>query len=97
MASSTEHESHEIRYASSGGVNIAYEIAGRGVADLVSIGGWITHIEVANEDPRMASLGASLGEFARVINFDKRGTGLSDRVPDARLPRWSSGWMTSAR
>ena len=86
MASSSEHDPGEIRYARSGGVNVAYQITGAGPADLVYIGGWVTHIEVANEDPRMASFGDSLSRFARVVNFDKRGTGLSDRVPDAQLP-----------
>ena len=81
-----EQEPGEIRYARSGGVNIAYQISGVGPADLVYIGGWITHIEVAKEDPGMASFGESLGSFARVVNFDKRGTGLSDRVPEAQLP-----------
>jgi len=83
MASGTGYETGEICYARSGGVNVAYRIAGAGSADLVCVGGCVTHIEAANEDPRMASFGESLGRFARVLNFDKRGTGLSDRVPDA--------------
>ena len=81
-----EQTSAEIRYARSGGVNIAYQISGDGPANLVYVGGWITHLEVANEDPGMAGFGESLAGFARVVSFDKRGIGLSDRVPDARLP-----------
>ncbi len=86
MTSGSDHESGEIGYAKSGGVNIAYQITGAGPVDLVYIGGWVTHLEAANEDPLMASFGEALGRFARVVNFDKRGVGLSDRVPDAQLP-----------
>ncbi len=82
----TEQALGEIRYASSGGVKIAYRLSGVGPADLVYVGGWITHLEVASEDPGMAGFGESLGGFARVVNFDKRGTGLSDRVPEVELP-----------
>ncbi len=81
-----EQDPGGIRYASSGGVNVAYRIGGAGQVDLVYIGGWITHIEVADEEPGMAGFADSLAGFARVITFDKRGTGLSDRVPDAQLP-----------
>ena len=86
MPSLREHESGEIRYASSGGVSIAYEVNGSGPVDLVYVGGWVTHIEAAREDPAMARFQDSLRRFARVVDFDKRGTGLSDRVPDAQLP-----------
>lgn len=86
MSSLTEHESGEIRYANSGGVNVAYQVSGAGPVDLVFVGGWITHIEAAREDPGIARFQDSLRRFSRVVDFDKRGTGLSDRVPDAQLP-----------
>jgi class 3 adenylate cyclase len=86
MSSLLEHQPGEIRYAKSGGVNIAYRVGGAGPVDLVYVGGWVTHIEVAREDPGIARFQESLGRFSRVVDFDKRGTGLSDRVPDARLP-----------
>lgn len=86
MGPAVEHHPVEIRYAKSGGVNIAYEVTGRGPPDLVHIGSWVTHIEAAYEDPAIASFAGSIGWFARVVNFDKRGVGLSDRVPEAQLP-----------
>ena len=76
----------EIRYAKSGGVNVAYRVSGSGPADLVFVGGWVTHLEIWEEDPAIARFMSSLGRFARVVEFDKRGTGLSDRVPEDRLP-----------
>jgi class 3 adenylate cyclase len=81
-----EHQSGDIRYAKSDGVNVAYQVSGAGAVDLVYVGGWVTHLEAAREDPAIARFQASLQRFASVIDFDKRGTGLSDRVPDAQLP-----------
>ena len=76
----------EIRYADSGGVQIAYEVFGAGPRDLVFVHGWVTNLELMWEQPRVAHALERLGSFCRVINFDKRGTGLSDRVPVDRLP-----------
>ena len=74
----------DIRYARSGAVNIAYRVVGRGPLDLVVIPGWISHLEGGREDPTLGlpRFGRRLAAFARVIAFDKRGTGLSDRVRD---------------
>ena len=83
---SVENGSAVIRYAQSDGVNIAYKLSGEGPTDLVYVGGWVTHLEVWEEDPAIARWLASLRRFARVLEFDKRGTGLSDRVPVDRLP-----------
>jgi pimeloyl-ACP methyl ester carboxylesterase len=83
---SVEKGSVEIGYANSGGVNVAYKLSGAGPADLVYIGGWVTHLEVWEEDPAIARWQGSLRRFARILEFDKRGTGLSDRVPVDRLP-----------
>jgi len=74
-----------IRYARSGDVNIAYEITGEGPFDLVLVPGFFSHLEVDWEYPGSARLFERLGSFARLIRFDKRGTGLSDRgvgLPD---------------
>jgi class 3 adenylate cyclase len=76
----------EIRYVESGGVNIAYQTFGSGPRDLVFVHGWVTNLELIWEHPRVAGALDRLGSFCRVINFDKRGTGLSDRVPVDRLP-----------
>ena len=69
----------EIRYARSGGVNIAYEVTGDGPLDLVLVPGFVSHMELDWQEPRYARFLERLGSFARLIRFDKRGTGLSDR------------------
>ena len=76
----------DIQYADSDGVQIAYEVFGSGPRDLVFVHGWVTHLELMWDQPRVARSLERLGSFCRVINFDKRGTGLSDRVPVDRLP-----------
>lgn len=72
------------RYAKSGEVSIAYQVFGDGPLDLVYVPGWVSHVEHAWEEPGYARFLERLATFARVIVFDKRGTGLSDR--DAGLP-----------
>jgi pimeloyl-ACP methyl ester carboxylesterase len=69
-----------IRYARSGAVNIAYQVTGDGPFDLVLVPGFFSHLEIDWEHPSMARLLERLGAFARLIRFDKRGTGLSDRT-----------------
>jgi pimeloyl-ACP methyl ester carboxylesterase/DNA-binding CsgD family transcriptional regulator len=68
------------RYARSGEVNIAYQVFGDGPIDLVFVPGFISHIELAWEEPYLARFLRRLAAFTRVIFFDKRGTGLSDPV-----------------
>jgi pimeloyl-ACP methyl ester carboxylesterase len=70
----------ETRYALSGDVSIAYQVHGDGPIDLVVFPAWITNVELMWEEEVMAAYFRRLGEAARVIRFDKRGTGLSDRV-----------------
>ncbi len=74
-----------IRYARSGDVNIAYQVTGEGPFDLVLVPGFFSHLEIDWEHPAHAHFLERLGSFARLIRFDKRGTGLSDR--DGRPPR----------
>jgi class 3 adenylate cyclase len=69
-----------IRYARSGDVNVAYQVTGDGPFDLVLVPGFFSHLEIDWEHPSMAHLLERLGSFARLIRFDKRGTGLSDRT-----------------
>jgi pimeloyl-ACP methyl ester carboxylesterase len=76
----------ETRYAVSGDVNIAYQVFGSGPIDLVFVMGWVSHLEYFWREPRFAAFLRRLGTLARVILFDKRGTGLSDRVPLSQLP-----------
>jgi pimeloyl-ACP methyl ester carboxylesterase len=76
----------ETRYARSGDVNIAYRVVGEGPRDLVLVLGWVSHVEYIWEEPSAAAFLRRLASFSRLIVFDKRGTGLSDRVPNAELP-----------
>src|SRR5215469_18295883 len=71
------------RYAKSGDVHIAYQAFGEG-PDLIMAPGFVSHIENYWDEPSLARWLNKLGGFCRVILFDKRGTGLSDRV--AHLP-----------
>ncbi|MGB8058831.1 MAG: adenylate/guanylate cyclase domain-containing protein, partial [Pseudolabrys sp.] len=68
------------RYAKSGNVHVAYQIFGEGEIDLVFCPGFVSNIETYWEEPNFAHWLNKLASFARVITFDKRGTGLSDRV-----------------
>ena len=70
----------QIQYARSGDVNIAYQVFGSGPIDVVLVPGWISCIETFWEEPGFARFLQRLGSFARVMLFDKRGTGLSDRM-----------------
>jgi class 3 adenylate cyclase/alpha-beta hydrolase superfamily lysophospholipase len=76
----------ETRYAKSGNIHIAYQIVGDGPLDLILIHGWISHLEHQWEEPSLARFLDRLAAFSRLIVFDKRGTGLSDRVADNALP-----------
>ena len=73
-------------YAKSGDVHIAYQVVGNGPVDLVLVHGWISHLEHQWEDPALARFLNRLASFSRLIVFDKRGTGLSDRVAESALP-----------
>ena len=74
------------RYAKSGDYSIAYQVVGNGALDVVLVLGFVSHIENAWEDPDFARFLNRLASFSRLILFDKRGTGLSDRVPVRDLP-----------
>ncbi len=74
------------QYARSGGLSIAYQVVGEGPLDLVYVPGWVSNVELMWDEPTQARFLERLASFSRLILFDKRGTGLSDRVPDDRLP-----------
>jgi pimeloyl-ACP methyl ester carboxylesterase len=76
-------EPPETRYARSGDVSIAYQVTGEGPFDVVLVPGFISHVELAWQVPGQAKLINRLSSFARLIRFDKRGTGMSDRVDGA--------------
>ena len=73
-------------YAKSGDVNIAYQVVGSGSLDIVFVSGWVSNIEYDWEEPALARFYNRIASFSRLIRFDKRGTGLSDRVPTNELP-----------
>ena len=70
----------ETHYAKSGDVHIAYQVVGDGPFDLVFAPGYVTNIEIFWELPAAVRMFDRLASFSRLILFDKRGTGLSDRV-----------------
>jgi pimeloyl-ACP methyl ester carboxylesterase len=84
----------ETKYARSGDVHIAYQVFGEGELDVVIVPGFVSHIELIWEHAPAARYLEAIASFARVIMFDKRGSGLSDRVADA--PTSKRGWTTSA-
>ena len=76
----------KVSYAQSGSVNIAYQVVGSGPIDIVFVMGWVSHLEYFWNEPAFAAFLTRLSAMARLILFDKRGTGLSDPVPISELP-----------
>src|SRR6476620_8514814 len=67
-------------YADSSGVSIAYQVHGEGPLDLIFGPGFVSHVELIWDEPTVAAFFRRLASFARLVIFDKRGQGLSDRV-----------------
>ena len=76
----------QTHYAKSGSYHIAYQVFGEGSFDLVLIPPFVSHLEMWWEQPLAVRALRQLASFARVIMFDKRGTGMSDRVDNVQLP-----------
>jgi len=76
----------DTRYVQNGDVNIAYQVLGDGPVDIVFVMGWVSHLEYFWKHHLFASFLERIASFSRLILFDKRGTGLSDRVPLSGLP-----------
>jgi class 3 adenylate cyclase len=76
-------ETPPVRYAQSGDVNVAYQVVGENERDLVLVQGFMSHLDMAWENPGLARMFRGLASFSRLILFDKRGTGLSDRAVGA--------------
>ena len=74
------HKKPKTKYTKSGEVNIAYQVVGDGPIDIVYVPGWVSNIDMMWSEIRLASFLTKLSSFSRLILFDKRGTGLSDRV-----------------
>ena len=71
----------QTHYVESGGVHIAYQVVGEGERDLLFVPGLMSHLELAWDDPATVSFYRRLASLGRLILFDKRDTGLSDRAP----------------
>ena len=69
-------------YTKSGTFNIAYQVLGEGPVDIIYIPGWVSNIDMMWTEPRLAGFLTRLTFFSRLILFDKRGTGLSDRTDE---------------
>ena len=72
----------ETKYASSGSVNVAYQVFGKGNVDLVVVPGRVSNIDTFREEPSVRRFFQRLAGFARVILFDEHGAELSDRVTE---------------
>jgi DNA-binding SARP family transcriptional activator/class 3 adenylate cyclase len=87
LGTSPTHAMPKTRYArASDGVHIAYQVMGDGPFDLIEVGGFASHLEVAWEGAEYTHYLRRLSSFARLICFDKRGTGMSDPVSVNALP-----------
>src|ERR1700732_8945 len=74
-------EPPETRYVDSGGVQIAYQVLGDGPIDLVVVPGFVSNLDMQRVDPESTRFNERLASFARLVMYDKAGTGLSDPVP----------------
>jgi class 3 adenylate cyclase len=76
----------ETRYARTPVGHVAFQVFGEGSFDVLFLTSWLSNVDAMWDDPRTAAYFERLGRFARVLVFDKRGTGVSDPVPVDRLP-----------
>jgi pimeloyl-ACP methyl ester carboxylesterase len=75
-----------VLYARSGDLSIAYQVVGEGPTDVLMIPGWFSHLALDWEEPTWVRWVERLASFARLVRFDKRGTGMSDRPPGIPTP-----------
>ena len=68
------------RYAERGGLHIAYQVVGNAPPDIVLVPGFVSHVERIWDEPRCRAVLTALSQMGRLILFDRRGVGLSDRV-----------------
>jgi pimeloyl-ACP methyl ester carboxylesterase len=79
-------EAPQTRFVRNGDIHLAYQVVGNGPIDLLFIDTWVHHVDLVWDIPDFARLLRRLNSFARLIQFDRRGTGLSDPVPVDALP-----------
>jgi class 3 adenylate cyclase/pimeloyl-ACP methyl ester carboxylesterase len=84
-------ERPETKYVEVGGAEVAYQVVGQGPPDVIYVPGF-SHIDLRWEEPVWAAFLERLASFARLILFDRRGTGASDAVPDTAMPTWEE-WV----
>ena len=84
-----------ILYARSGDLSIGYQVVGDGPAEMLMIPGSFSHLALDWQEPTWVRWCDRIASFARLVRFDKRGTGVSDRGPVFRLRM--SGWKTHTR
>jgi len=80
-------ERPQTRYVEVDGAEVAYQVVGQGPPDVVHVAGF-GHVDLRWEDPLFAALLERLASLSRLILFDRRGTGVSDPVPDTAMPTW---------
>src|SRR5262245_4319546 len=80
----------ETRFALVGRERVAYQVVGEGTVDVVFTSGSYGNVDLEWDDPSLARFLRCLASFARLIRFDRRGTGSSDRFPGEELPPWES-------
>src|SRR6516225_9639783 len=85
----------QTNYVDVGGADVAYQVVGQGPPDVVYVAGF-SHLEMRWEDPVWAAFLERLASFSRLILLDRRGTGLSDAVPDHTMPTWEE-WADDVR
>jgi class 3 adenylate cyclase/pimeloyl-ACP methyl ester carboxylesterase len=85
----------QTRYVEVDGAEVAYQVVGQGPPDVVYVAGF-AHMDLRWDDLVFAAFLERLASFSRLILFDRRGTGLSDAVPDTAMPTWEE-WADDVR
>jgi class 3 adenylate cyclase/alpha-beta hydrolase superfamily lysophospholipase len=85
----------QTRYVDVGGAEVAYQVVGQGPPDVVYVSGF-GHIDLRWEDPVWAAFLERLASFSRLILFDRRGTGVSEAIPEDAMPTWEE-WADDVR
>ena len=86
----------DTQYVKTSGGYVAYQVFGKGKIDILFISSWTSNLDVMWEFPEVGHYFSQLASFARVICFDKRGTGVSDPIPWTAIPTLEE-WMDDAR
>src|SRR6059058_1239654 len=84
-----------VQYARSGEKTLAYRIIGEGEIEAIFVPGILSHIEVVMEEPGMARFFERMGSFCRLVTFDRRGSGMSDPIPDGLTLEQEAGDLTT--